>query len=144
VILFLGAELVFAWQHRHAYLPKCPLALRIPSSIETQAVIETAAEVLRSAKSGAHGVSAETISMRQRIPWPFIARIAHDLAAAGLLHESRKSRGYLYTPSPGLSQMTAQQLIDTYRAKAESSPVLPGKRTQDLNVTLGGMAGLGD
>ncbi len=136
VILFLGAELVFAWQYRHAYLPKWPMAARISPILESRAVIETAVETIRARDESPGGVSAAAISTRLQIPWPLVSRIAEELTVAGFLNERRTRRGYLYSPSKKLHKMTARQLLSAHQMMGEALPAPASAPTYDLNATL--------
>jgi len=140
VILFLGAELVFAWQFRHAYLPKWPMPARIAPETEARVVVEIARGAIRSRDEKPEGVTPAAISARQQIPVPLVARIAHELALAGYLQERRTRHGYRYTPSKNLHKMTARQLIDAYRAMGQLLPVPQTETADDLNSTLKSLA----
>jgi len=135
-ILFLGAELVFAWQLRDAFLPKWPMPARIAPATQEYAVLQLAIDAIRARDSSPPGVTPATVSAEHRIPWPLVSRVALELSQAGLLEERRTRRGYLYTPSKKLHKMTVRQLLDTYR---QLGSVLPGSHngsTLELNATL--------
>lgn len=135
-ILFLGAELVFAWQYRHAFLPKWPIPPRIASGAEARAVVEIATEAIRSRDATPPGVSAVTISAKYRIPWPLVSRIAYELSKAGILEERRTRRGYIYTPTRTLHKMTVRQLLKAYHQSGEMLPLRDSDEAHDANATL--------
>ncbi len=136
VILFLGAELVFAWQYRHAYLPKWPMPVRFAPDTEARVVIEVVREIIRSRDEKPEGVIPATISTRHRIPMPLVARIAHELSLGGFLQERRTRHGYRYTPSKNLHKMTLRQLLEAYRSTGVMLPLPDSEAPLDLNATL--------
>ena len=144
VILFLGAEAVFAWQYRHAFLPKWPISSRLPPNLEKQAAVETACEVLRSYAAKPEGITAESMSMNLKVPWQLIGQVAHALAGAGFLAEHRTSQGFAYTPRAGLASLTAAQLIEKYESRGADSPLPRGFPDRDPDATLAQLAGLGE
>jgi membrane protein len=112
-IFFLGAELVFAYQYRHAFMPKWQPGSRIPPGLESWLVAEIARDAI---KSGNRGMSAAELSLANRVPWQLVERTARDLADAGFLGERRTSAGYFFTAGPFLSQTTVSELLESYRA----------------------------
>jgi membrane protein len=112
VIFFLGAELVFAYQHRHAFMPKWQPGSRIPPGIESWLV----AAIARAAvEAGERGISAAELSMANRVPWQLVEQIARDLTDAGFLGERRTSAGYILRAGPFLAQTTVAELLESCR-----------------------------
>ena len=142
VILFLGAEAVFAWQYRHAFLPKWPIPSRLPPNLEKQAAVETACEVLRSYAANPEGITAESMSMRLQVPWQLIGQVAHALTVSGFLVERKTSQGSVYTPEAGLASLTAAQLLEKYESRVASVALPKRLPTHDPSASLGQLAGL--
>jgi membrane protein len=111
-IFFLGAEMVFAYQYRHAFMPKWQPGSRIPPGIENWLVAEIARSAIR---SGEAGFTSAELSMAHRVPWQLVERTAGDLVDAGFLGERRTSAGYIFTAGPFLGQTTVAELLDSYR-----------------------------
>ena len=139
-ILFMGAELVFAWQYRHAFLPKWPMPARIAPATEAHAVTQLAIDAVRSRDATPPGISAATVSAKHRMPWPLISRLAYELSVAGLLEERRTRRGYIYTPSKKLHKMTVRQLLEAHRQTGELLPGSHNGASLELNATLKDLA----
>ncbi|GAB4324901.1 MAG: hypothetical protein Kow0074_18270 [Candidatus Zixiibacteriota bacterium] len=112
IIFYAGAEVVFAWQYRKAYLPKWPNLLTRSISLEEDVVARLHSAIRTSDKDEC---GTPELSTQLRIPWPLVEFVARRMSAVGLLNQRRTSAGYCYSPRPGVATTPAEQVLATYR-----------------------------
>ncbi|HWO56304.1 MAG TPA: YihY/virulence factor BrkB family protein [bacterium] len=114
VILIVGVELSFAWQHRHTYLPKAPID-RLAPYVWEHAVLEIARLLVETQGVRPEGLSSAEISNRLRIPWSLVRRHLSSLLALGAVHAVRVRSESSYFAAGDLGRWTIGDLLDRWR-----------------------------
>jgi membrane protein len=112
IIFYIGAEVVFAWQYRKAFLPKWPGLLSRSVALEEDAVAKIHSAIRASKKTEC---GTPELSTRLQIPWPLIEFVARRMTVCGLLKQRRTSAGYCYSPAGNVETQSADDVLTTYR-----------------------------
>ncbi|MBD3299108.1 MAG: YihY family inner membrane protein [candidate division Zixibacteria bacterium] len=134
IIFYLGAEVVFAWQYRKAFLPKWPGLLSRSVALEEDVVtkLHTAINTSRKPECG-----TPELSTQLQIPWPLVEFVARRMTASGLLTQRRTAAGFCYASAPSMKSMSPNDVLGIYRQlrelpkTTEAEPELPPADTDD-------------
>lgn len=97
LVLFLGAELAFVWQHRRAFMPKWPVE-SVSIYIRERTLLEIISRIQSSTRDFPDGVTTLWLSTQLRAPWRLVERLACDLAEISVLERRRFHRHVRYRP----------------------------------------------
>lgn len=125
VILIVGVELCFAWQHRHTYLPKAPIG-RLAPYVWEHAVLEIARLLVETQGIRPEGLSSAEISNRLRIPWSLVRRHLSSLLALGAVHAVRVQSESSYFAAGDLGRWTIGDLLERWRRYGDHLPDIKG------------------
>lgn len=126
IILYLGAELVFAWQYREGFMPKWPHLLSRTITME-----EGALDRLHRAMCGqdeeSPNVLMATMSTRLLVPLPLLEFISRRLAMLGIFRQQRTRKGFRYQITAKGRKLDKSNLFRIYRQEPEPIPsLMPG------------------
>lgn len=119
IIFYIGAEVVFTWQYRKAFLPKWPGLLTRSISLEEDIVAKLHTAIKRAKKDEC---GTPELSTDLRIPWPLVEFVARRMSAVGLLNQRRTAAGYCYSPKPGVASTPTEQILKRYRHFGQQAP----------------------
>jgi len=122
LLVFLGAEIAFVWQHRQAFMPKWP-DQAIPTESQERALVAIVRAVLGSGPEFPEGITTVRLSNRLVIPWRLVVRLTDELAVIGALARKRFHRHIRYCPAPDLGEWTVGDLVSRWRKSTHSLPV---------------------
>jgi membrane protein len=121
LIILLGVEVSFAWQHRHTYQPKSPTGL-LSAAAREQALVEIARLLVATRDEAPQGLSSETISNRLRIPWGLVRRHISGLTDIGAVHTHRSRAELQHFAAGDLGSWTIGDLLTRWRRAGAELP----------------------
>lgn len=131
-IVFVGAEVVYAWENRRAYMPKWrPMGLLSFETIH-RATVRVAAKTLELVEVSGHPAKLAVISGEVRIPLPIVRQCAGKLRELGLIQNDRDG----WIPSAALVGTTIGELGDRLRRLGEVALPTIGESplTDDMTI----------
>lgn len=121
LILIAGIELSFAWQHRHAYLPKSPVDDLSPFARE-HAMLEIARLMVETKEARPDGMTPSDISNRLRLPVSLVLRHLGSLITIGAVHSLQPKSDSTYSAAGDLGRWKIGDLLDRWRTTGDDLP----------------------
>jgi YihY family inner membrane protein len=131
-IVFVGAEVVYAWQNRFAYMPKWRAGGLLSFETIHRATSRVASRILQSVEASGQSATLAVISGEARIPLPMVMESVARLEDLNLL--LREKDGWI--PAAELERTTIGEIGDRLRRLGESSLPVIGEAplTDDMTI----------
>jgi len=131
-IVFVGAEVVYAWENRLAYMPKWRSKGLLSFESIHRVTVRVAAKILQSVEASGQPAKLAVISGQARIPLPIVRQCARKLGELGLVQSDRDE----WIPSAALVGTTIGELGVRLRRLGEAALPMTGESplTDDLTI----------
>jgi len=115
IIFYIGAQVVFAWQYRNAFLPKWSGLLTRSIALEENAVGTVLTAAQNAAQTGTPEIDMQALSSEELMPWPLVEFAARRMARIGILNQRRTPAGYLYSLHDSARGQSLDDILRSYR-----------------------------
>jgi membrane protein len=137
-LVFLGAEVVYAWENRLAHMPKWhPKGLLSFETLQ-RVTVRVASKTLRLVETTGHPAKLAVISGQTRIPLAIVRQCAEKLRELNLVQADRDG----WIPSNPLVGITIGELGDRLRRLGEATLPMTGESPLTDDMTIRQVAGL--
>lgn len=137
IIVFVGAEVVYAWQNRAAFMPKWRPLEALTFSDLVYVAARIAADVLNATRKFGEPTTLTSVSRAVRLPLTIIREWASNLQSVGLI----RIEGENLIPSPDLAETSIGEISSRLRTQGESQLPRQGRveRPEPLTseITIG-------
>jgi len=135
-IVFVGAEVVYAWENRRAHMPKWRSKGLLSFETIHRATVRVAARTLELVEASGQPAKLAVISGQTRIPLPIVRQCAGKLSELGLIQNDRG----MWVPSAALIETTIGELGDRLRRLGEAALPMTGESPLTEDMTIGQVA----